>query len=62
MPVIGNWPTAGTPRLSDDVVIKSPAGEKPASPLRQKLDLDISADLGRNFLFQRRRAEQPAGR
>ena len=50
----GYWQLAdaGTPRLSDDVVIKSPAGEKPASPLRQKLDLDISAELGRNFLFQ----------
>jgi translocation and assembly module TamB len=49
----GYWQLAatGTPRLSDDVVIKSPAGEKPASPLRQKLDLDISAELGRNFLF-----------
>ncbi len=49
----GYWQlaAAGTPRLSDDVVIKSPAGEKSASPLRQNLDLDISADLGRNFLF-----------
>ena len=49
----GYWQLAdaSTPKLSDDVVIKSPDGEKAASRLRPKLDVDISADLGKNFLF-----------
>ena len=49
----GYWQLADSsrPQLSDDVVIKSPIGEKPASRLRPKLDVDISADLGRNFFF-----------
>lgn len=49
----GYWQLApgGTPRLSDDVVVKRPGSEKPAASLRPKLDLDISTDLGRNFLF-----------
>jgi translocation and assembly module TamB len=49
----GYWQLAksGTPQLSDDVVIKRPAGEKPAASLRPKLDIDISTELGRNFLF-----------
>lgn len=48
----GYWQLApgGTPRLSDDVVIKRPGGDKTVS-LRPKLELDISTDLGRNFLF-----------
>jgi translocation and assembly module TamB len=49
----GYWQLAntGTPQLSDDVVVKRPGNEKPASALRPKLDLDLSADLGRNFQF-----------
>jgi translocation and assembly module TamB len=49
----GYWQLApgGTPRLSDDVVVKRPGGEKAKTSLRPKLDLDISTDLGRNFLF-----------
>ncbi|MBS1145351.1 MAG: hypothetical protein H6R14_2757 [Proteobacteria bacterium] len=49
----GYWQLApsGSPRLSDDVVIKRPGSEKPAASLRPKLELDISTDLGRNFLF-----------
>lgn len=49
----GYWQLAkgGTPRLSDDVVIKRPGNEKPATALRPKLDLDIATDLGSNFLF-----------
>jgi translocation and assembly module TamB len=49
----GYWQLApgGTPRLSDDVVVKRPGTEKPAASLRPKLELDISTDLGRNFLF-----------
>jgi translocation and assembly module TamB len=49
----GYWQLApgGTPRLSDDVVVKRPGGEKAKPSLRPKLDLDISTDLGRNFLF-----------
>ena len=50
----GYWQLApgGAPRLSDDVVVKRPGGEKTKAALRPKLDLDISTDLGRNFLFQ----------
>ncbi|MGB4063301.1 MAG: translocation/assembly module TamB domain-containing protein [Azonexus sp.] len=49
----GYWQLApgGTPRLSDDVVVKRPGTEKPAASLRPKLELDINTDLGRNFLF-----------
>ena len=49
----GYWQLArgGTPRLSDDVVVKRPGMAQPAAPLRPKLDLDISTDLGSNFLF-----------
>lgn len=49
----GYWQLApgGSPRLSDDVVFKRPGSEKPAASLRPKLELDISTDLGRNFLF-----------
>lgn len=49
----GYWQLAksGTPQLSDDVVIRRPAGEKPAASLRPKLDIDITTELGRNFLF-----------
>lgn len=50
----GYWQLApgGTPRLSDDVVVKRPGSEKPAASLRPRLELDIGADLGRNFLFK----------
>jgi len=50
----GYWQLAPSdaPRLSDDVVIRRPGSEKAASKLRPKLDLDIAADLGRNFLFK----------
>ncbi|MCG2576288.1 translocation/assembly module TamB domain-containing protein [Dechloromonas sp. XY25] len=49
----GYWQLAkgGTPRLSDDVVVKRPGKEKPAAALRPRLDLDIATDLGNNFLF-----------
>lgn len=50
----GYWQLApsGMPRLSDDVVVKRPGTETPAASLRPKLELDISTDLGRNFLFK----------
>ncbi|MDP3540317.1 MAG: translocation/assembly module TamB domain-containing protein [Azonexus sp.] len=50
----GYWQLApsGAPRLSDDVIIKRPGNEQPATSLRPKLDLDISTDLGKNFLFK----------
>jgi translocation and assembly module TamB len=49
----GYWQLApsGTPRLSDDVVVKRPGSEKSAASLRPKLELDISTALGNNFLF-----------
>lgn len=49
----GYWQLApsGAPQLSDDVVIKRPGDDALPSKLRPKLDLDISTDLGRNFLF-----------
>ncbi|MDD2744153.1 MAG: translocation/assembly module TamB domain-containing protein, partial [Rhodocyclaceae bacterium] len=53
----GYWQLAdsSTPRLSDDVVIKSAHGEKDdkAAPgrLRPKLDVDLSTNFGRNFYF-----------
>ncbi len=42
---------AGAPRLSDDVVVHRP-GSKPAQSLRPKLELDLSTELGRFFLFE----------
>lgn len=51
----GYWQLAtatGAPSLSDDVIIKRPGNEKAASPLRPKLDLDLSTDLGKSFLFK----------
>lgn len=50
----GYWQLAagGAPSLSDDVVIKRPGNEKAASSLRPKLDLDLSTDLGKSFLFK----------
>ena len=49
----GYWELApgGTPRLSDDVIVKRPGAGKAEARLAAKLDLDIGADLGRNFLF-----------
>ena len=49
----GYWQLAkgGTPRLSDDVVVKRPGSDKPAAALRPRLDLDMTTDLGSNFLF-----------
>jgi len=49
----GYWQLApsGTPRLSDDVIVKRPGSDKAAASLRPKLNLDISTDLGRNFRF-----------
>ena len=48
----GYWQLApaGVPRLSDDVVIKRPGAPAPARP-RPNLDFDMTADLGRRFLF-----------
>lgn len=50
----GYWQLApaGRPRLSDDVVITRPGADKAAGNLRPKLDLDLTAELGRNFLFK----------
>jgi translocation and assembly module TamB len=49
----GYWQLAkgDTPRLSDDVVIKRAASDKAPAAVRPKLNLDISTDLGNNFLF-----------
>ncbi|HXE39060.1 MAG TPA: translocation/assembly module TamB domain-containing protein [Azonexus sp.] len=49
----GYWQLApaGAPQLSDDVFVKRPGSAKASPSLRPKLDLDISTDLGRNFLF-----------
>lgn len=49
----GYWQLApgGSPRLSDDVIVKRPGSEKPAASLRPKLELDLSTALGNNFLF-----------
>lgn len=49
----GYWQLAasGNPRLSDDVIVTRPGKEKSVANLRPKLDLDLTADLGRNFLF-----------
>jgi translocation and assembly module TamB len=48
----GYWQLApaGMPRLSDDVWVDKP--EAPAGGARPPLDLDLKADLGRNFLFR----------
>ncbi|WP_153109333.1 translocation/assembly module TamB domain-containing protein [Propionivibrio limicola] len=48
----GYWQLApgGMPRLSDDVVIKRP-GVQSRPAFRPNLDLDVTADLGRQFLF-----------
>ena len=40
----------GMPRLSDDVVVVRPGVQPPRTP-RPNLDLDVTADLGRRFLF-----------
>jgi translocation and assembly module TamB len=42
----------GAPRLSDDVVVKTAAGDPPPSAFRPRLDLDLETDLGRNFHFR----------
>lgn len=42
---------SGGPRLSDDVIVTRPGTDKTASKLRPKIDLDLTADLGKNFLF-----------
>ncbi|MBS1142093.1 MAG: hypothetical protein H6R13_3546 [Proteobacteria bacterium] len=49
----GYWQLApgGTPRLSDDVIVKRPGSDKVVATLRPKLNLDITTDLGRNFRF-----------
>ncbi len=49
----GYWQLAasGAPRLSDDVVVRRPGQDKANTSLRPKLDLDISTELGDNFLF-----------
>ncbi len=49
----GYWQLAkgGTPRLSDDVVVRRPGAEKPPPSATPRLDLDIATDLGSNFLF-----------
>ena len=48
----GFWQLArmGTPRLSDDVVIKNARAAAPA-PRRLPLSLDVTTDLGEHFLF-----------
>jgi translocation and assembly module TamB len=50
----GYWQLAqmGTPRLSDDVVIKSKYADPAASKPRPRLDLDLGADFGQHFLFR----------
>lgn len=49
----GYWQLArsGAPRLSDDVVVRRAGQEKANTSLRPKLDLDVSTELGDNFLF-----------
>jgi translocation and assembly module TamB len=49
----GYWQLArgGTPRLSDDVVVKRAGSDKAAPSLRPRLDLDVTTDLGSHFLF-----------
>ena len=50
----GYWQLApaGSPRLSDDVVVRRASDMKKEGPARPRLDLDISTDLGRHFLFK----------
>ena len=50
----GYWQLApgGSPRLSDDVVVKRAGAAKSDSAPRPRLDLDISTDLGQHFLFK----------
>ncbi|KAB2919090.1 MAG: DUF490 domain-containing protein, partial [Dechloromonas sp.] len=49
----GYWQLApgGMPRLSDDVVVRRTGEVQTPTALRPKLELDLVADLGRNFLF-----------
>lgn len=49
----GYWllPPVSVPRLSDDVVVKRKL-EKTSAPWRPQADIDIAADLGRNFYFE----------
>lgn len=49
----GYWQFApsGTPRLSDDVVVRRAGNEASTPGLRPRLDIDVTADIGRNFLF-----------
>ena len=48
----GFWQLArmGTPKLSDDVIVKSTKAAAPATP-RTGLGLDVSTDLGEHFFF-----------
>ena len=48
----GYWQLApgGAPRLSDDVIVRRP-GRETSTPLRPKLDLDVTTDFGNLFLF-----------
>ena len=50
----GYWQLArmGTPRLSDDVVVKSTLAEASDNKPRPRLSLDLSADFGKHFLFR----------
>jgi translocation and assembly module TamB len=41
----------GTPKLSDDVQVRSANGQAGNRGIRPRLDLDLEADLGRRFLF-----------
>jgi translocation and assembly module TamB len=49
----GYWQLArsGAPQLSDDVSVVRTGAPAAVPPFRPRLDLDIQADLGRNFLF-----------
>src|SRR6185369_2244730 len=49
----GYWQfaTTGTPRVSDDVVIRRAGDEPPAATLRPRLDLDLTTELGSRFVF-----------
>lgn len=50
----GYWQLSqrGGPTLSDDVVIKRPGAAKKDNTLRPSMELDLTADLGKNFLFK----------
>lgn len=50
----GYWQLAasGTPRLSDDVVVRRRGDDQPAATLRPRLDLDLITELGSRFLFE----------